>query len=374
MPESIVNIVKCSEYDKILIKNALQDCLKPLGGMKAFVKPGMKVFLKPNMLSAKEPERGITTHPLLLEVIAEEVRNAGGILSMGDSPAGALGNIKRFWKNTGYLELSERLNIPLINFEGGGVCARSINGKTYHIAKALAESDIIINISKLKTHFFTLYTGAIKNMFGSIPGLRKGTYHKEALKPYKFSQILTDIFAVTKPVLNIMDAVTGMEGNGPSSGHVRNIGLLIASTDAVALDSVCQSIIGYGQGEIATTAIAAEKNLGNSNFDSIKINGPSIDSIKINDFELPSNRYIKMIPDLIVNSLSRFIWVHPAAVPEKCTNCKICVKSCPVSAMESNGKFPEIDYDKCINCDCCFEVCPEDAIEQKFSWLAKKFK
>jgi uncharacterized protein (DUF362 family)/Pyruvate/2-oxoacid:ferredoxin oxidoreductase delta subunit len=328
------------------------------------------------MLAAKAPEKAITTHPVFLEAVAHEVFSAGGRVVVGDSPAGGVKGIDRFWENTGIGKSVESFGGELVKLETAGTKAVAANGRTLHISSVLDKVDVVINLPKLKTHGLTLFTGAVKNCFGLLPGFQKANLHKAAPKVDPFSSILVDVFSLVKPSLNIMDAIVGLEGNGPSSsGSPRKIGLVFASHDAVALDAIAARIIGFGERDIATTRIATERRLGESDLSRIRLEGSSLSEISVPDYVLPSNSLLRWVPEWFAKVASRFFWVHPEAIAEKCVACGICIDQCPVSCMipDING-VPKIDYENCINCLCCDESCPDGAIIQKMSWLAKKLK
>ena len=239
-----VAIVDCPGYETNLVSQKVKESLELIGGLEQFIKPGMKVLLKPNFLSAKEPERAITTHPEVAAAVAREVRKLGAEVKIGDSPGGAKRGIKRVWQNTGFLDMCQRESIELISFEAAGVEKFETNGRTYYLAKPAIEADFIINLPKLKTHVLTLMTGAVKNMFGLIPGFRKANYHKQFPKPKDFAQVIVDILSLCPPGLTIMDAIVSMEGEGPSSGQPYKTNLIITSADPVAVDAVAAEIIG----------------------------------------------------------------------------------------------------------------------------------
>ncbi|MFC1569571.1 DUF362 domain-containing protein [bacterium] len=370
---AIVSIKKCSDYEKDRVFQVVHDVLDAIGGMSAYVKPGHNVLLKPNMLSAKAPERGITTHPVILEAVVRKVQQAGGNVWIGDSPSGALKGVKRCWENTGFLEVAEKTNSKLINFEAAGSLVREKNGRKYHIAKAVLDADVVINLPKFKTHGFTLYTGAIKNLYGTLPGFQKALFHKKLIHPDKFSQVIVDIYGFVKPILHIMDGILGMEGNGPATGDLRDVGLVLASTDGVALDAVASAIMGFQPGEIDAVRLAAKDKLGEAQLDQITIPQGKISDYLIHDFNLPSNRLMKFVPPFLVKWVGHLLWVRPRADYQKCTGCSLCAEGCPVDAIEMIDKHPVMDYSKCINCLCCNESCPENAIYQELSWLAKRF-
>jgi uncharacterized protein (DUF362 family)/Pyruvate/2-oxoacid:ferredoxin oxidoreductase delta subunit len=367
-----VAIQKCPDYKRDEVFEAIHHILELLGGIGRFVEKGQTVLLKPNMLSAKEPERGITTHPMVLEAMIREVRSVKAEVWIGDSPSGAIKGIKRYYENTGYRELADRMDVRLVNFEAEGTVVRQTEKRKYHLAKSIFEVDVIINLPKFKTHGFTLYTGAIKNVFGTLPGLQKANLHKRFPHPKNFSSILVDLYSLVKPTLHVMDGILGMEGNGPATGDRRQTGLLLGSEDGVALDAVASHLMGFGESEIDAIRLAGDRGLGENRLEKIQILGAELKDVKFHDFSLPSNRLIRLIPAFIIRWMGRLIWVRPYADLEKCTGCAICEKSCPVKAIQMVEGSPVTDYRKCINCLCCNESCPEEAIIQQLSWLSKR--
>ncbi|UCD17455.1 MAG: DUF362 domain-containing protein, partial [Candidatus Zixiibacteriota bacterium] len=276
--------------------------------------------------------------------------------------------------NTGMAAMAEREGIELVNFEASGVVRRELDGRVYFLARPAAEADFIISLPKLKTHVLTLMTGAVKNMFGLIPGFRKANYHKENPKPADFAQVVVDILALRPPDLTIMDAVLAMEGDGPSSGNPRRVNLLLGSADPVALDAVASDIIGLPPDKVPTTRIASEAGLGFGWPEAAYIVGQRLADVRMNDFQLTSNRKLELLPKFLVRLIDPYVWVRPAIRRDECTKCNTCVDSCPTHALSGEDEeVPIIDYDTCINCWCCHELCPSRAVFVNRSWLAKKF-
>ncbi|MDO9069241.1 MAG: DUF362 domain-containing protein [Deltaproteobacteria bacterium] len=364
-----VSLVKCDSYGSQKILEAVTRAVDLLGGISSFVKPGNKVLLKPNLLSSKTPDQAITTHPAVVEAVIIMVKEAGGIPMVGDSPAGAVKNLEEFWNTTGMLEVCRRHSVELISFERSGVHQEERNGKKYHIASPMLDADVIINLPKLKTHSLTLMTGAVKNMYGVIPGLKKSMYHKQAPKPWDFSKLVVDVYALARPHLTIIDAVVGMEGMGPSAGNPRELGFIMAGQDGVALDSYAAHLLGKKPLDIPTTKISAQQKLGIADLKQIEVLGGQI--LPLKDFKWPPNWFYSLIPNFLAKYAARLFWVRPAIDPKLCINCGYCVESCPVSALASIGAVPEFNYKLCINCLCCSEVCPQHAVYQKRSPVAK---
>ena len=363
---------RCSSYDPDRIASALEALLGPLGGMEAFVQPEQKVLLKPNMLSAKDPARAITTHPILVEATAREVRRCGGIPYIGDSPGGAIRGVRRVWANTGMEEMAERAGIELVNFEASGSKGIEFGRYKFFVSKPVLEADVIINLPKLKTHSLTLLTCAVKNMFGVIPGFRKGELHKLFPKPVEFAEMLVHLYKLVTPSLNIVDAVVAMEGNGPSSGSPFELGVMLAGEDGVAVDAVASRMIGFPDGFIDTTRLAAAMELGEGDIEEIDLIGDG-HGVRPDSFELPSNRVKKLIPRPLIRMLAPLVSVKPVIDPGRCTGCGFCFESCPVKAIVPSDGVYKVNDKRCIDCLCCHELCPESSIDIELSWLARLF-
>lgn len=371
--KSRVSIERCDDYFLDNVRGVVKKSFENLGGLHRFIKSGDKVLIKPNLLSAKDPSRAITTHPSIVQAVAEEVLALKGIPYIGDSPGGADRGVKRVWDNTQMSLASHNSSVPLVSFEEKGVEKRiSQTGKNYYIARPVLEADVIISLAKLKTHTLTLMTGGIKNMFGVIPGFRKGEYHKEAPKPEMFAEVIVDIFSLVKPRITLVDAVMGMEGDGPASGEPKYLGFLLASEDAVAMDAVAAKVLGFKEGEVDSTKIAVKRGLGIADYSQIEIAGEKIENVKPVSFKLPSNRFLKLVPKFLVDIIGPLIWVRPNIYNGTCTNCNICVENCPLRTISHGKTRPVFDYSRCVNCMCCQELCPQKAIYLEKSWLAKK--
>jgi uncharacterized protein (DUF362 family)/Pyruvate/2-oxoacid:ferredoxin oxidoreductase delta subunit len=367
-----VTIVSCAGYEPGTIRESLARSLEPLGGIEAFVRPGQRVLLKPNLLSAKDPSRAITTHPNLVEAVAEEVRAAGAHPFVGDSPGGAIRGIRRVWANTGMEEMARRAGLELANFEASGSKGIRFGEHTFYISKPVLDADVIINLPKLKTHSLTLLTCAVKNMFGVMPGFRKGEQHKRYPKPAEFARMLVHLYKLVTPSLSIVDAVLAMEGNGPSSGRPRMLGVLMAGEDAVAIDAVAARLIGFPDGAIDTTRIAAEMGLGEGRLGELSIVGDAAEA-RAEGFALPSNRAVRLVPGPIARLVAPLVTVRPVIDPSRCTGCGFCAESCPVKTIEKDGGVYRIVDKRCIRCLCCHELCPEASIDIKLSPLARLF-
>ena len=375
-----VSVVTCSSYEPALVDEAIHQSLENLGGIAQFVKPGQTILIKPNALMGASPEHAVTTHPAVISAVVREVIKAGGRALVGDSPGNAYANVEKCMVETGIKPAVEAAGGEMVYFQSAGIVqlkSPSNNPRmpSMPIAKAVIEADAVINLAKLKTHGLTLYTGAIKNMFGAVPGFNKTLFHANCQNPRDFAASLVDVFELTKPELSIIDAVVGMEGRGPSEGNPRKLGALIAATDAVAADAVGSYLIGYEPLGINTTALAYQRGLGEARLDRIEIAGAGLEALRQKDWAHAKNmsQMIQKLPHRLFRFLVRRISIKPVIDQAKCTRCQVCVRNCPAKTIHfhRDRNKVEIDHSKCIYCFCCHELCPYKAVQLHKSWLAK---
>lgn len=373
----IVSIVICEDYSPENVEAAISEAFE-LAGLNDIFGKNHNILIKPNLLSARKPEDAVTTHPTIIKSLAEISIKAGSTVKIGDSPPFAgqsQEKYNRLCEITGMAGISRELDIPIVRFEENIVQLQQPNGRFYHsfeIAKAVSDADIIISASKLKTHGLTGFSGAIKNLFGCIPGVRKGLFHVQAGEDREaFSQMLVDLLGAMPPLAHVMDAVIAMEGEGPNAGRPRRMGLILASFDPVALDAVACMIAGMDPLSIHTTRLAYEQGLGCGDIDDIEIHGLCIEDVIVRDF-IPSsgkNDWAR-IPAPLRSILRRQLTSIPCIDAAQCVGCGDCSIACPVKAV-TPGRPPFIDLDKCIRCYCCHEVCNLSAIQLKQGWLKR---
>jgi len=381
-----VSVVRCRDYDPDRVELALRESLNLLGGISQFVKPGQRVCLKVNLLAAAGPERAVTTHPAVIEGMVNLVREAGGEPFIADSPGAGIpytqGGLRRTYRETGLLDLAERAAVEL-NWDTTAAQIALPEGRMVRrldVIKPVLDADQVIAIPKLKTHVFTTFTGATKILFGVVPGLAKPGYHAKLADSDRFAEMLLDIVAHIRPALFVMDGVLGMEGDGPGlHGRPRQVGLLLASPSAAALDVVTCQVIGVDPDQVPMLRVAKHRGWWDGSSRSISVLGDRIEDVSIPDFRLPQTSLSTgdglaslSLPQRALHPLFKST-LTPRVVPQraKCTACRICVRSCPQKAISIEDELAVVDDSKCIRCYCCHELCPESAIKLQFSWLGR---
>jgi uncharacterized protein (DUF362 family)/Pyruvate/2-oxoacid:ferredoxin oxidoreductase delta subunit len=325
---------------------------------------GKKVVIKPNVLRTSKAEEHIVTNPALLRAVVEKVVEMGPAeLVVGDNPGlFNYGDNENSFTQTGLMAAAKGYYRNL-----GDTTEQLAFNPDYlpevAVSKDIMDADILISLPKFKTHGLTVMTGAIKNSYGILPGAQKARLHRLAGTAERFHELIVDVFRLRVPDFFIMDAVIGMEGNGPASPELREIGLILAADNAVALDAVVARMMGVDPGCLRFLQKAKACGLGDFAADRIAIDG---ELRVLPDFKLPPSggEYIHNNPN-IQALLQNKTELRPQADAEWCTSCGACIEHCPVAALTMIDRTPVVDADRCIACFCCQEICPEKAMALK---------
>jgi Pyruvate/2-oxoacid:ferredoxin oxidoreductase delta subunit len=251
--------------------------------------------------------------------------------------------------------------------------------KKFIIANGVLDSDGLISLPKLKTHGLVRFTGAVKNQFGCVPGLLKSQYHVKLPDPYDFGTMLVDLNTLIKPRLYIMDGIMAMEGNGPRSGRLKQLKILLLSSDPIAIDATACRIIDLDP-EIVPTSKPGEKGgLGTYHIENIQLIGESLESFFDPSFEVNRKPLMHSSGGRFKTFIKNRITQRPFIDTTKCTICGICVTMCPVEPKAvdwhrgDKSKPPKYNYGLCIRCYCCQETCPDGAILMDSPLLGRFF-
>lgn len=363
-----VSLVRCASYNPQEVQEAVKNAVELLGGIKKIVLPGARVLIKPNLLSDSPPEKGVDTHPEVLRAVIRLVKSVTGSIYCGDSPAvwGETKQIDRVYEISGTRKICEEEGIELVYFmqpkmRGG-----------YPLTDWLDKVDCLISVPKFKTHGFTVLTAGLKNLYGLIVGMSKMIVHRDHPKSKDLSKAIVDLYQARRPDLTILDGIIAMEGEGPgASGTLKDMNLIAASQNAIALDVVLSKIMNLDPLSVPTNKEAVARGLINRDFSLIETSGEDVRVFLDVNFKIPKALSLNNFPDWLIDLLKKVLRIWPCADVNKCKLCGLCVTACPVSAIQIKSSKLSIDVKKCVTCLCCQEVCPEGAIELKKSLLWK---
>lgn len=344
-------------YSRPELVSALREMIGRSGGWPERIRPGARVLLKVNMLAAKPPHRGITTHPEIVAAMAELLLERGCRVAAGDSPGGAVGGVERYWRSCGYEPLRDDPGVELVSFEASGSVRMSAGGRSYNIARAVADADALVNMCKFKTHMLCRLTNAVKNSFGAVPGLGKAVIHSQSVRPRDLAVRIVDVHTLVPFDLVVMDGIISMDGRGPSTdGRARRDGVLAVARDGVLLDLVMAGLAGLDPMALGTNREARRRGLGRPP-EEISVDGTAV----LPGFRVPSNAVYDMVPPFM-GALARMALRTVPRSGRNCTGCGFCAASCPAGAIAIRNGRAVMNARKCIVCLCCHELCPENAI------------
>jgi uncharacterized protein (DUF362 family)/NAD-dependent dihydropyrimidine dehydrogenase PreA subunit len=373
----------CVDYTPNTVEAALRNLLVPLGGMETFVKPGQTVVLKVNLLMKAKPEKCVTTNPEVVRQVGLLCQAAGAKeIIIADSPGGR--DVTPEFAATaftlsGFTAVADELGSKCVFLSDEIVQAHEPTNKlykTFPMGALAVDADVLINLPKCKTHGMMMFTGGVKNLYGLIPGTEKAVFHARVPDSFDFADMLLDIYNTRTPELTIMDAVMGMEGEGPSGGSPRFIGALLASEQAPPLDALAERLTGFDYGETYVDHQAIERGFLPPRFEDIEIDG-AWEHLVVSDYKHARIMNVgRMLPKFVQRGLKSVITPVPELIGKdrvRCSRCRTCLENCPMEAISMSPRDgrPDFDLNLCIRCYCCQELCPSHVIRLKEPWLGK---
>lgn len=355
-----------SDYDVDKIYSSLIRAIEN-SNINSIIKSGEKVLIKPNLLLYHEPYKLITTHPAVIEAVGRILIDCGAKPSIGDSPGGVARRVDDVYTKTGISMVAKKLGIPLITIDTAGTKSMEMSdGEKLYISSVIDDFDAIVNLPKFKTHSLLVTTLAVKNLYGLVQGFQKSRYHKMYFSTAQFSWLLANIYECVrgKVRFGVMDAIWGMEGNGPSAGKPIRLGWLAVFDDCASADYLFETLVGISKPTPLTRELMRRGLV-----EKCKIFG---DIPEVTPIKLPSIQLYHFLPPKLVRAFSFLVDVKPRIIKERCIKCGVCAESCPVKCIVLEP-VPMFDYRKCIRCMCCLELCPVGAIELSRTPLTRFF-
>jgi uncharacterized protein (DUF362 family)/Pyruvate/2-oxoacid:ferredoxin oxidoreductase delta subunit len=367
----IVAVRKCSEYDLNEVIKLISDIYTACEGPDV---TGKKVLVKPNILSDSDPSRCISTHPVVVEAMIRFLQSRGAKVFVGDSPAVHLRGFKS--EKSGIWQVCQKTRAVWVDFTRDPSEADLYTGKI-KIASFALEADLIVSLPKLKNHELVIFTGAIKNSLGLVPGFTKAKQHAMHHDRNSFASFLVSLTEAVTPHFFLMDGIMGMDGHGPAQGNPVKTEVLIGSVNPVALDIIASTIAGYDPLDIPTTFIALSRKVWLKDKSEIVYNGPDLKTIIKKDFKrLPITGNENISGKFLKNRLIflKKLERRPVFIHKNCTGCLECIKICPVNAInmhQEKENYVVLKDSICIRCFCCSEVCQYIAVDVRRKYFGQ---
>jgi uncharacterized protein (DUF362 family)/Pyruvate/2-oxoacid:ferredoxin oxidoreductase delta subunit len=359
-----VVILKIEEYDQEKLYMQLKAVLCKYFPLKEYFAPGDKILLKPNLLMAAAPQEAVTTHPVFIEAIGRIFKEGGFPVAIADSPGGFIDDkdVDELYEETGIKNLAALRGFDLL-YPTESVVREKIPLCWW------VEGFKMINLPKLKTHDIMILTLATKNLYGCISGLHKSHLHHMHPQTDDFAKIITKLYSMITPSLNIVDGILGMEGHGPAKkGKPRNLSIVAIGNDALCTDYAISKLLGLPIEANPLIKQAKRENLFSEN--DVEIISDFGDYI-FDDYEFPPPFIINKLPTALVNILRLFFKFKPVIDVTRCTGCNVCAWVCPQAAIAIKNGKAHIDCSKCIMCMCCGEMCRFGAVDLDKSLVLK---
>ncbi len=374
---SIVCVDRMDTYDASLADEVIERQFAALS-VAADLRPGMRVAIKPNLVAGHAPEEAVTTHPVLIGAVVRWLRAHGVTdIVLADSPGGSYTpeKLRTVYRVSGLTALEPDVRLNYDTSAQPVTCPEGFTVRSFNRITPLVEADYIINMAKLKTHGMITLTAGMKNLFGTIPGLQKPEMHYRFPELASFSHMLLELARSVAPQITIVDAVDGMEGNGPTGGTKRHVGLVFASRDMYTQDWYAAQRIGLDPASIEMLRQARE--LGLARPEELTLIGTGALSGREYEpldppFQLPDtasvdfgSKFPKPLRKPIVAAAKKLFRAVPDLKPDLCVGCGLCAESCPQHIIEIKNSRAHFGRRGCISCFCCQEMCPQQAIAVK---------
>ena len=336
------------------------------------IRPGMRVVLKPNLVMSSKPEQAIITHPAFTAAVGKCVQKAGGRVVIAESPGGPYtpAAMKAMFRATGYRDMAEACGFTLYTDckSREVTLPQAKRCRELSVVEPFLDRDYLIDLPKLKTHSMVGFSGAVKNLFGTVPGLQKPELHCRFPEREPFSEMLCDLCHFLGPDLSLMDGIWAMEGNGPTGGQRRDLHVIAGSESPWALDVAAASLVGLEPEKIVMLREGHEQGYGPLDLSELELVGDPMETLLAPDFlkaEASSTDFIDRLPKFLRPAAKKLATPYPRIDKKRCVGCGKCAESCPQHTISLRDGKAVIRYQNCIRCFCCHEMCPKHVVQIK---------
>jgi len=378
-----VYLYKETEYTEEAMDALVKGMFADLGGIEKLTEGKKRILIKPNLVAKKPLDTGTTTHPVMLRAVCKALIAAGKTVTVAESHGGPYtkATAKAQLAGCGISDALKDLPVTLYTEAETAVLTypKGLIAKSFEVIKPVTETDLIINMCKLKTHALTTYSGAAKNTFGAVAGMHKFELHARFTDINHFTRMLNDLHLALPVGLSIVDGILGMEGNGPTAGIPKQYGFVGVSKNAFLLDLVCADLIGLSAEEVPQIKDAADRSLcpSKASAEYTNLTKEQYEGLRVKDTRLPDSHptgaisWIARVQRMGGGRVIKLFRPKPKVKKSKCVGCGKCAEYCPVHTIEMVKNRPRIVRDKCIRCFCCQELCPIGAIYIKANRILK---
>lgn len=373
-----VIIKKTDSYDHSTLYNSVKEIML-WGRLQDVIHPDTTILLKPNMLSRSAPDKAVTTHPAVVDAVITVLKELGARaenITIGDSSGGPSNPavLQANYSGCGYTLIADRQGVNLCTkLDEQVVKTDDVMVKEFELIRPAAECDVIINLAKFKTHVMTGMSGAVKNLFGTVPGLKKAEFHMRFPEKERFSNMIVDLCETVKPTFSIVDAVVGMEGDGPGSGTPRKLGFLLAGADPYYIDLTISHMMGFEPANLPIMKAAIDRGLVPRQLPADCVCGDTAMFGRIENWSMPKSYKVDFsdrVPRPIrwaTPTVEKLLAPRPKIKKSACIGCGKCRDICPQQVITIKERKASINMKNCIRCFCCHEMCPVKAIDVKRS-------
>lgn len=368
MSDYQVSYANCDSYSPSSLRPALESVFAPqlaaFGGVT-----GKAIVLKPNFLAWRKPGDIACVHPQVVVETARLFLDAGAKrVAILENPA--VQTAQSIAKSMGILEELSRLGVTVRNFQRYAPIPVTEGVRFQHLelAQEHLEFDAMVDLAKAKTHAMMTLTLCVKNLFGLIKGAERMGWHLSVGKDFPmFADMLLDLYLVTRPQFNLLDAVTCMEGNGPGSGDPTERCFLAGCSDSLALDASVAPILGVEH--LLLIQRAKERGILPSYENCGQV--PAVNALQLPDPPGALCEWGMPLPPVLRTWMREFVVSKPILDPKLCVGCGLCANMCPPQSLRMENGRPKFDLKNCIRCYCCQEHCPKGAIHSRKTFAMK---
>ncbi len=376
MEKQKVCLNRCEDYNFEEIKRILKVQIDALGGTDMLLSKGKNVAVKPNIVMRKDASAAATTHPAVIRAVCEIFKEAGANVTVAESSGGLYNPavMALNYKGCGIAKAAEDAGVVLHSDYSETQLYRDENIKcrSFSVISPLAKADVIVNVSKLKTHTIATMSGAVKNMFGAIPGVQKVEMHSRFPKIDDFCDMLIDLSLTLPPTLCVCDAIDAMEGNGPTAGKKTHVGALLSSLSPYALDIASARLAKIPLDKVPLITAAEKRGILPALNESIELCGDSIDALS-KKLALPDTTETRFetLSTMFGGRITKWLTARPVIDKKVCKGCGECVRNCPQKLIEIKNGKAKINRNGCIHCFCCHELCRYHAVSIKKPFISR---